>query len=155
MANNCVIRTNEDYIEHHKKRANPLCVKCGGNGYIKLSSRYWTACECVEKHKVDAPATPNLEAAGRVTENRSIEGVEARLDQLFDAAFSANHKAMLDYVALKFELKRLRKIEMAAQRVQSALVFCREHRNEFAGLSTDFWTEMELLRNALMSGEPK
>jgi hypothetical protein len=96
-----------------------------------------------------------LEAAGRVTENRSIEGVEARLDQLFDAAFSANHKAMLDYVALKFELKRLRKIEMAAQRVQSALVFCREHRNEFAGLSTDFWTEMELLRNALMSGEPK
>ena len=33
---------------------------------------------------------------------------EERLDQVFIQAFETNHPAMLDWVAIKFELKRLR-----------------------------------------------
>ena len=33
---------------------------------------------------------------------------ETRLDELFTTAFETNHPAMLDYVKLKMELKRLR-----------------------------------------------
>ena len=35
---------------------------------------------------------------------------EIRLDALFNEAFGTNDAAMLDYVALKFELKYLRKL---------------------------------------------
>jgi thymidylate kinase len=37
-----------------------------------------------------------------------IPDYESRLDELFTNAFDTNHPAMLDYVKLKMELKRLR-----------------------------------------------
>lgn len=36
---------------------------------------------------------------------------EERLDNLFSAAFGVDHPAMIDWVSIKFELKRLRKLE--------------------------------------------
>jgi len=36
---------------------------------------------------------------------------EERLDNLFSAAFGVDHPAMIDWVVIKFELKRLRKLE--------------------------------------------
>lgn len=42
------------------------------------------------------------------------ETAEQRLDTLMSSAFETNHPAMLDYVELKFELKRLRASLLAA-----------------------------------------
>jgi hypothetical protein len=39
---------------------------------------------------------------------------EDNLDALFSGAFPADHPAMLDYVALKFELRRLRAVAAAS-----------------------------------------
>ena len=41
-------------------------------------------------------------------ERKEIAKSEERLDQLFMKAFETNHPAMLDWVRIKFELKRLR-----------------------------------------------
>ncbi len=41
--------------------------------------------------------------------NKLVKEAEDKLDQLFLAAFETNHPAMLAWVEIKFELKRLRR----------------------------------------------
>ena len=43
-----------------------------------------------------------------VLREKRVNEVEERLDRVFDLSFDVNHPAMLDYVELKFQLKRLR-----------------------------------------------
>lgn len=49
-----------------------------------------------------------------------MSDAEDRLDQVFIAAFETNHPAMLDWVAIKFELKKLRAAQVKPEQPPTA-----------------------------------
>jgi len=53
-----------------------------------------------------------------------IPSYETRLNSLFDEAFHTNDPVMLDWVALKFELKYLRRLFDTKQTVKTKRVQC-------------------------------